>query len=954
MTQDDSDMLSISATATLRPTGSGEALDAALMRSRVLARMFDEHDPPPQIDRFELLEELGRGGMGRVYLAYDPRLERKLAIKRLLTDTASEAQSRRMLTEAQALARLAHPNVVQVFEVGHGPAGVWIAMEYVPGQTLTRWLQTPREWREILAMLIAAGRGLAAAHAVELVHRDFKPSNVIVGADGRARVLDFGLVLNVDAITELEREASTLEDQHDATPRRRSAEFTGTPAYMAPESFGEAEVGPHTDQWAFCVTVYEALFGRRPFSGSTITELIERVCEHPPAPIERATQVPANVRAALLRGLAKRPSERWPSMTALLDTLEAQLVRRRFVWPLAAVAIGLGGIAIGLTSLAASDSDPCPRDPAALAGSWDAEVKARVEHRYRESKLPQAEAAARVLVGELERWSGEWEATRHGACVATRIEGLASDALFDARLDCLQRRRHGFDGLLGALLEVTPDELVLRSAELVAALPGLDSCAGRPKQSLPSDPAAARRVLEGHRELERAQARGLFGDIAAATAQIDQLIEAPGLADHPPFVLEARLRRAMLEFDAGRQQQAIDALHAVALEADATDLRELELEARLSLVRVAAEAGRTELGAWLIDEARAGLVILEHDELAAAQLSWAQARLAQHDGDLDAAIAGFERTLELDPRLASREILLDIGNAHAERGELDRARSAYERAQAALLDTWGPHSQSAAKLELALGSVALQAGQLHEARARLDAAETILAAASPGASVHRARIAENFAKLAMNEGDLPEAKRRILQAIELLEAAGELDTAEGSTALMALGVIHYFDGDLDGSLAAYERALAIQQRVFGDAHWRVGWTRSNLGESLLALDRREAAAAQFHDAHAILVRALAPDDARLALPLKGLGLIALADGSFELARERLEQALALVDGDNEPQELADLRFALARALRGASVEPERAAELAELARTGFDALGLADRRDAVAAWLADR
>jgi tetratricopeptide (TPR) repeat protein len=946
MNEDGSDTLS---RTSIGPTQTGEALDAALMRSRVLARMFDEREPPPQIDRFELLEELGRGGMGRVYLAHDPRLARKVAVKRLLTDNASEVHSRRLLAEAQGLARLAHPNVVSVFEVGHGPTGVWIAMEYVPGQTLTRWLGTPRTWREILTILIAAGRGLAAAHAVDLVHRDFKPSNVIVGEDGRARVLDFGLVLSVEAIAERDEAENTLKDQNEVT-RRRSATLSGTPAYMAPESFGKGEIGPHTDQWAFCVTAYEALFGRRPFSGSAVTELADSVRNSPPAPIERGSPVPAKVRDAVLRGLAKRPSERWPTMGALLDTLEAQLAPNRLLWSLA-LGLGLGGLALGLSSVAATDRDPCPHDEAALAGSWDAELKARIEQRYRASSLPQAEAAGRVLVGELDRWAVEWEATQHGACVATRIEGVASDALFDARIDCLERRRRALDGLLAVVLEVSSDELVQRSVELVGGLPELDSCAGQPNSRLPSDPAAAMRVLEGYRELEHAQVRGLFGELDAASARIDELLETPDLADHPPFVLEARLRRTMLDFEAG--SEALEALHVVALEADAADLVELELEARINLARVAAEAGRTELGSWLIDDAHAGLVDLEHNSRAAAQLSWAQARLAQHDGDLDAAIAGFERTLELDPRLGTREVLLDIGIAHAERGDFARARAAYLQAQAAVLETWGPHSPSAAKLELALGSLALQEGQLQEARARLAAAETILAAAVPGPSATRARIAENFAKLAMNEGDLAEAKLRILQAIEQLEAAGELDTAEGATTLMALGVLRYFESDLEGSIEAYERALAIQRRVFGDAHWRVGQTRSNIGESLLALDQRDDAAVQFRDAHAILALALAPDDARLALPLKGLGLIALADGNFELAREHFEQALALVDGTTEPQELAELRFALARALRGARVEAERATELAELARAGFDALGLADRRDTVVAWLAD-
>ncbi len=931
-----------------RAPEQGEPIDVALMRARMLARLFDEPEPLPRIDRFELLEELGRGGMGRVYLAYDPKLERKIALKRLLDDASDPTRGAALLREAQGLARLAHPNVVPVFEVGQGPAGVWIAMEYVPGQSLPRWLEGEHDWRDILSKLIAAGRGLAAAHAVGLLHRDVKPSNVMIGDDGRARVLDFGLAAQLDAIAERFDDASTLAPEQ-ATLASRVA-LAGTPAYMAPETFGErGELGPHTDQWAFCVTCYEALSGRRPFRGETFEQLVVDICERPVEPLAAAT-VPAAPASAILRGLAKRPDDRWPSLDALLDALAAALVPRRTRWPLLGLGVACVGLGLGWW-FAARELEPCPPEPDALAGVWDDERRSELLARFEASPLPQADAAARVLVDELDRWAEDWTTTRHAICVETRVAGRASDALLDERNDCLARRRQALAGMLDELRAAPLARLVQRSPELVAALPELSGCAGHPNQRLPTQPPQALALLAGYRELERATTRGRLGAGAEASAAIDRLIETPGLAAQQPFVLEARLRRGELAFEAGSQQRGIEAVHAVALAADDEGLVDLELAAGLSLAQMLAEQGRLEIGGWVLGE------LERHADadapLVAARLAWTRARLDQQRGELDLAITGFERALALDPRVSTQVVLLDIGHAHAERGELEPARQAYERAAAAVAASWGPASPSAARIELARGLLAVQAGELARAREHLEAGERIMASAEPGASALRASLANALAKLAMNEGDLAGAERWVLDALAQLEALGELDGAEAATNLEALGVIRFFTGDLAGSITAYEQALAIERRLYGDTHWRVGLTRSNLAESWLARGRHDAAGPEFEAALAILARTLAPDDARLALPRKGLGLVALAEGHYEQAGAHFEAALALVDGTTEPQELADLRFALARALAGAGREPARVYELADAAAAGFAALGLLDRRDEVTRWLAD-
>ena len=274
------------------------------------------------IGHFAVLRKLGEGGMGVVYAAYDERLERRVALKLIHGDDTA-----RLMREAQALARVSHPNVVQIYEVGTYADRVFVAMEYVEGPTLSEWLAEPRELGAILDVFVQAGRGLEVAHTRGLVHRDFKPGNVIVGADGRTRVLDFGLARadnRRDAPVPADISVTRMSDANLlSSPLTRTGSLLGTPAYMSPEQFMGIPVDARSDQFGFCVALYEALYDRRPFAGSTMPELMAAVTqgevEPPPPRPELATTIPA----AVLRGLAAEPEARWPTMTALLEILDA-------------------------------------------------------------------------------------------------------------------------------------------------------------------------------------------------------------------------------------------------------------------------------------------------------------------------------------------------------------------------------------------------------------------------------------------------------------------------------------------------------------------------------------------------------------------------------------------------------------------------------------------------------
>ncbi|MCY0989923.1 protein kinase [Nannocystis sp. ILAH1] len=286
--------------------------------------------PGDRLGRYRLLRVLGQGGMGVVYVAYDEQLDRRVAIKRVRTDSRGSSAHGRILHEAKALAQLSHPNVVQIFEVSASAGRIFIAMEYVAGRTLrawtTRWRAAGGSQRELLDMFVQAGRGLAAAHAQGLVHRDFKPENVLVGDDGRARVVDFGLVTWGDEGDE-PAPAPAADERGPQLRLTAAGVLLGTPAYMSPEQFADRLADPRSDQFSFCAALYEALCGARAFAGETVAELHRAVLAGDLR--EPGERVPPWLAAVLRRGLSRRPEDRFPSMSELLDRLASDPLAAR-------------------------------------------------------------------------------------------------------------------------------------------------------------------------------------------------------------------------------------------------------------------------------------------------------------------------------------------------------------------------------------------------------------------------------------------------------------------------------------------------------------------------------------------------------------------------------------------------------------------------------------------------
>jgi eukaryotic-like serine/threonine-protein kinase len=379
----------------------------------------------PTVARYRVIQKIAAGSMGVVYRAKDRRLGRDVALKVLRLESPRRRSRReesiaraRFVQEARAMARIDHPNVVPIYGIETADEHLVIAMEYVPGQTLAEWLQSPRSWREIVDVLLPAGEGLAAAHAAGAVHRDFKPHNVLVGDDGRVRVTDFGLALVREEADEPTEETDRFEPHPSGEPYdslTQTGMSVGTPAYMAPEQHAGRSMDPRSDQYAFCATLYEALYGTRPFRGRDNVELAYAKSRLRLCPPQARAKVPRWLVAAMVRGLAPLPEDRFADMHALLAALRGP--KRPRASTLAAVGGALVGVLVG---------------GASAVGSWSAEPAQPVD-------VPIDDAIAAPIVvqdAELARCrrssSAGWFSEAETHCMRAYFGALERSAFADA------------------------------------------------------------------------------------------------------------------------------------------------------------------------------------------------------------------------------------------------------------------------------------------------------------------------------------------------------------------------------------------------------------------------------------------------------------------------------------------------------------------------------------------
>ena len=432
--------------------------------------------PMQRLGRFEIEAELGRGAMGVVHVANDPTLNRRVALKVVGGPGRFRENAReRLLREARSLARLTHVNVVRIYEAGVEDDEVYIAMELIDGKPLNDWLRDKkRDWREIARVFAAAGDGLAAAHASELVHRDFKPANVMI-SDSEAqipvvKVVDFGLARA--ALFVEEGSGEHLENPLDANRLTITGTFVGTPAYASPEQMNGLEVTPASDLFSFCVALFEALTGKCPFEGRTRQALLDAIRRGPS--VSTLHQIPRPLRTIIADGLRYDVSDRPKSMNVITTALRGSLERRRGYLATGVGAVLVSAVVIvGLMSRTSDQESPCSAIASKLDGVWDAATQVAVSRSMLEAgAAPERLATVSRILGD---YSRRWVSGRRSACEATMIAGEQSPELLDRRVECYRRSLRAFRAVTD-ILRSADSETVKTSIGLATGLPSLDEC----------------------------------------------------------------------------------------------------------------------------------------------------------------------------------------------------------------------------------------------------------------------------------------------------------------------------------------------------------------------------------------------------------------------------------------------------------------------------------------------
>ena len=888
------------------------------------------------VDRYLLLDRLGAGAMGVVYAAFDPELDRKVALKLVApqADGGSGTAGRaRLLREAQALAKLSHPNVVAVFDAGTHGENVWIAMEFVAGRTLRAWAEErPRPWSEVLPALVDAARGVAAAHAAGLVHRDLKPDNVMIGADGRVRVMDFGLARGRRSTSDDLPLAATLAAGERARPAMaaldlpltQAGSLQGTPAYMAPEQWHGHDAGAAADQFGWSVMAWELLHGERPFAGETMMALSAAVVSGQKRPPPRGRKVPRWLRAVLERGLAVDPARRWPTMTALL----AALGRGQRVARLKTAALALAGAAaLGLAGAAVHQRDTARRAAACEAAGaeidavWNDATRTQLRRAFVETGANLADAVADRVMPWLDRQAEAWKRARTDACLDAEVRGVWTPELLDRATWCLDDRRTVLASLISELGRADPTT-VQRAVVAVSSLGPVTSCVDAAALLRQPEPPRERRedVRELRAALSRARAladAGRFADALAAATRARARAEELGWR---PLVAAARAREGRISLDAAMYEQAEEVLQTAYFEAARLGLWDLAAEAATDLIRAVGEK---------LSRPADGRAWVRHAEVAAA-----------HAGDPSGLLE------------ASR--VNNLANVQVRAGLYAEALLLYRRGLEIQEAVLGPDHPWLANSLNNIAIIHYSLGDYPAARALFERALAVREQALGPAHPVVADTLGNLAAIYHAEGAYAAALPLHERAVTAMEAAFGPDHPKVADALNNLAADHLALGQYAASLAQHERALAIRERARGPDHPNVAQTLQNLGNVHAATGRHAEARALFERALAIQEKTLGRDHPEVADTLKSLAATHLEQNDAAAALPLVERAAAIFaahDGE-QPGELAG-HFTLARALAATAGDRARALAEAETARDGYRKAGPGKLKELaeVEAWL---
>jgi tetratricopeptide (TPR) repeat protein len=907
------------ATSTEVPTTSGAGDETELVLGAA-------------VDRYVVLERVGAGGMGEVYAAYDRKLDRKVALKLLLRrDGQDEA---RLVREAQAMARLSHPNVRAVFDTGMLDGRLFLTMEFVQGTTLRSWQTEPkRSWRDVLRAYLDAGRGLAAAHAAGLVHRDFKPSNVLVSEEGVVKVTDFGLARaagheappappsapspDAPAPAPAPSSGSSL----DTTVTREGA-LLGTPGYMAPEQMLGLLVDARSDQFAFSVALYEGLFREKPFAGKSDLQRDEAVLRGMVREPPRGSPVPAHVRRVILRGLSRERAARYESMAALLDDLARDPTQSRRRWAFAVVGLAALGAAIVWAQRAASarQAQQCTGAEPESAEVWNVQIQGGIQRALLATNVPYAADAWRGTRETIDSHMARWRAAHRQTCEATRLRGEQSEAVMTARMACLERRRDEVRAL-AQVLSAADRDVAAKAVQASMDLTSVDSCKDVTSlmavEAEPTDAGKRTELLAIQQGLAELKAKLDAGRYAGTVAQSGALVDRARALAYAPVLAAALMQSAEAKWRSKTVADAIEDTQAAVNAADSGRDDVVRARAETHLIVLCVNRGQTTDAERWSKAAEATLHRIGEPDESRAEWLAASGWLLQREGRNVEAADRLREALEVARRAGASielryHIVIRLSTALGTLGRYVEADKLLDEVDQEMTRTVGEDHPIRIAI---LVNRSFIAGEANDQK-------TVLAYA--GAAVALAeRVSPDYT-------ELPSAYNNVCDARVALK-------------------------DYAAALEDCQKARDANLRVDGPASITYAVSVVTTAEALLGL-HRYAEAASYDEQAAAISEKLGPMGAlTLTAALAGLGTARLREGNAAEAVRVLERGLAVSSSVEESSGefeaiRAQIRFSLAQALWQTGVRIARVGELARVAVEAYRRAGDEDGAREAEAW----
>jgi serine/threonine protein kinase/tetratricopeptide (TPR) repeat protein len=967
------------------------------------------------LGRYRVTEWLGQGGMGTVYAALDTKLKRKVALK-LLSEQggpadALEKRRERLLGEAQAMARLGHPNCVTIYDVGTYEGSVFLAMEFVDGMTLRSWhLERPRTPDEVLEIYLQAGRGLAAAHASGLVHRDFKPTNVMVGRDGRVRVMDFGLARASGSEPSTAPRIPDFDQSENPGTLTTAGAILGTPAYMPPEQLLGRTADPRSDQYSYCVSLFESLYGSRPFRvPGSAAEVMALAGETPPEPPEGNT-APDRLFPILSQGLRYEPAERFASMDQLLvalDPVPVQARRRRT--RLGAVLGGLTATLVGLAWFGGHHNlSLCKGAPAEMAQVWNEQARSAMRSAFVATGKSFAAQAFDRTSAELDQYASSWVTMRTEACAATRIQGVQSDEVLRVRMDCLDQRKRELSALI-ELLSSADADLVSHASSAAGDLQRIGACADTRALLAPvpepTDAEVEKKVLSLREVLAHAHALDSAGRYSAARDLLEPLAPQVRLLGYRPIEADVLFTLGQMTDQAGSPLEALPLLEEAALAAEAgRHDHVLASDLIYQMMVTGFRLEKFDQSESLSKRAEAALARLGNDESLEMKLHDFRGSIYTAMDKMERALEEEHLALDLAEKLLgseSEQVAIELGNmANTEMnlGRYDEALAHHQRSLELRIKLLGVDHPDVAKALSSIGDVLMSQGKSEEALAKHQQALSIQEAALGKDHLEVAQTLDSIGLALYDLGRYQEALADHQRSLEIKQRHLGQDAAPTAFTIELMGTVYDALGRLDEAEAAHRKAIALwlkasngeettdvltgytnlahtldskgqteeaiellrkgiagMEKALGPEHLNVARSKVMLGQALINAGDNDDAFAEFEDAEEIFEKAVGPDDPQIAAALTGEAQVYLDDQDFENALPLLERSLKFNEAQpTSPEDGAEVRFALAQAVEGESHDRVRARSLATEAKAGYEKAGpnFRDEADEVTRWLA--